>query len=128
VERHDNESTQRNPARAVSDEIREVLQGKAFATLEEANVFIAAYMQQKNQRPMANFQGLSLDQMHRFISFPFDSPHLVTFTNAPEESLTAPIMRLFGMLVEAIGEQGLKPPCGRCIRCKRWITSRCFWG
>ena len=96
MERHDNETTQRNPARAVSDEIREVLQGKALATLEEANVFIAAYMQQRNQRPMADFQGLSSEQMHRFIAFPFDSPHLVTFADAPEESLTAPIMRLSG--------------------------------
>jgi hypothetical protein len=47
--------------------------------------------------------------MHRILNFPFASQQLVSFPDRLEKSPTAPIMTLFNLLAEAIGEQGLKP-------------------
>jgi hypothetical protein len=66
-------------------------------------------MQQRNQRPLDEFHGLSPEQMHRVLHVPFASPALVRFPEVLASSPAAPIMSLFGMLTEAIGENGLKP-------------------
>jgi hypothetical protein len=66
-------------------------------------------MRQRNQAPMDDFHGLSPDQMHRILHFPFDSPNLVTYAQVVAGDPSAPILTLFGLLAEAIGEQGLKP-------------------
>jgi hypothetical protein len=127
MERHPRHAD--NPAAAVSDDIRDVLRGKSFASLEEANAFLADYMRQRNQHPVADFQGLSSEQMHRLLSFPFDSPQLVTFADAPAEAETAPIMRLFIMLVAALGESGLKATAtGNLPRNLVRASALSFWG
>ena len=118
-----------NPATAVSDEIRDVMRGKSFASLDEVNAFLADYMQQRNRQQRADFQGLSSEQMHRVLSFPFDSPELVTVADAPTETETAPIMRLFVMLVDAIGEQGLKATAtGNLPRNFVRASALAYWG
>ena len=90
---------------------------------------IATLTQRRNQTPCDDFQGLSPEQVHRFISFPFDSPNFVTFADAPEDSLTAPIIRLFAMLVEAIGERGLKPTAtGNLPRNLMRASALAYWG
>ena len=101
-------SESHNPASDVMAEVKQLLAENSFGSIDEANAFLANFMQRRNQAPRANFQQLSAEQMHRFIDFPFDSPDLVTFTAAPEGAAEAPIMRLLVMLLEAIGEQGLK--------------------
>jgi len=42
------------------------------------------------------------------LNFPFASPELVRFPEVLDTSPTAPILTLFGLLTEAIGEQGLE--------------------
>jgi hypothetical protein len=58
---------------------------------------------------MADFHGLSPDQMHRILHFPFDSPNLATYAPVVAGDAKVPILTLFGLLSDAIGEQGLKP-------------------
>jgi hypothetical protein len=129
MDQEHNESGPRNPARAVSDEVYEVLQGKSFASLDEVNAFLAEYMRERNQRPMADFQGISAAQMQCLLSLPFDSPQLVTFAATPVASLEAPIMRLCAMLAEAIGERGLKPTTtGNLPRNLVRVTALTYWG
>ncbi|MBE9487373.1 MAG: SEC-C domain-containing protein [Chloroflexi bacterium] len=110
-------------------EVRQLLKGKDFDSLEEANAFLSTQMRQRNQAPQKDFDGLSSEQMHRFLHFPFESDGLVVFPERLGEEPTAPIMTLFGLLVEAIGEQGLKPTAkGNLPRnfCREAALS--YWG
>ncbi len=111
------------------DEIRQALEGRNFESLEEANAFLAAHMQQRNQQPEDDFAGLSSEQMHRLLYYPFDAPELVSFPQTLAEEPGAPILTLFNLLVEAIGEQGLKPTAkGNLPRkfCRQ--AALAFWG
>lgn len=47
--------------------------------------------------------------MHRILKVPFASPELVCIPEVLDTNPTAPILRLFSLLTDAIGEQGLKP-------------------
>jgi hypothetical protein len=61
-------------------EIHQALQGRQFSSMEELQAFTDRFMRQRNQAPLGDFHGLSAEQMHRILSFPFDSPELVTYT------------------------------------------------
>jgi hypothetical protein len=89
-------------------ELRELLQGQSFASLDEANAFLTRHMGQCNQAPADDFHGLSPEQMHRFLNFPFDTPALISFPIPLDIIPQAPIMTLFNLLVNAIGDEGLK--------------------
>jgi hypothetical protein len=93
---------------AVMEELRELIKGQNFASLEEANVFLRQHMQKRSQAPIKDFHGLSSEQMHRFLHFPFESPRLVTFPYRLDIAPEAPVMTLFNLLADAIGEEGLK--------------------
>ncbi len=90
------------------DEIRELLKGRSFASLEDANAFLGEYTQKRNRAPRDNFDGLSSEQMHRFLHFPFETPELVSFPSPLDIPPEAPILTLFNLLVEALGDQGVK--------------------
>ncbi|KAF0218355.1 MAG: SEC-C motif domain [Geobacteraceae bacterium] len=92
----------------VMGELRELLKGQSFASLEDANAFLRHHMQQRSQAPIDDFHGLSSEQMHRFLHFPFEMPHLVTFPSRLDIAPEAPIMTLVNLLVDAIGEERLK--------------------
>src|SRR4030066_2487857 len=89
-------------------EIRQALQGRQFSSLEEVQSFTDRFMRQRNQAPMADFHGPAPDQMHRILHFPFDSPNRCTLATVVAGEPRAPILTLFRLLAEAIGEQGLK--------------------
>lgn len=61
-----------------------------------------------NKKPLDDFQGLSPSQMHRFLYYPFESPQLVSYATHLEGVPSAPILRLFSLLANAIGETGVK--------------------
>ena len=67
---------------------------------------IERYVQQRNQESLDDFHGLSPEQMYRMLHFPFASPELVRLPEVLTTSPTAPIVTLFVMLLEAIGERG----------------------
>jgi hypothetical protein len=93
---------------AVMEELRELLQGQNFASIEEANAFMRQHMQLRNLAPIVDFHGLSSEQMHRLLYFPFDTPQLVSFPPRLATPPEAPILTLFKLLADGIGEQGLK--------------------
>jgi hypothetical protein len=93
---------------AVMGELKELLKGESFGSLEEANDFLSRHMQQRNQATIDDFHGLSPEQMHRFLHFPFETPHLITFASCLDIEPQAPILTLFKLLTDAIGGQGLK--------------------
>jgi len=96
-------------AASVSEELRKVLKEQHFDSLEEVQTFLDQHTQQQNRRPLDEFHGLSPEQMYRLLNFPFTSPELVRFPDVLDTNPTAPILTLFGLLTDAIGEQGLKP-------------------
>lgn len=87
---------------------REMSQWAAFPSQEGTDSFVDGYMRPQIQQGIADYHWLSSEMVQNFIYAPFDSPQYVAFTEAPAASLTSPIMRLLVMLVEAIGEKGLK--------------------
>lgn len=96
-------------ATAVSDELRQALGDRQFGSLEEVQAFLDHHVQRQNRRPVDEFHGLSPEQMYRLLNFPFTTPALFRFPDVLETAPAAPILTLFSLLVEAIGEQGLKP-------------------
>ena len=94
---------------AAMDEIRGLLQGRSFGSLKEAEAFVGWHMAKRNRSSLGDLEGLSPEQMHRLLYFPFDSPRLLTFPDVLEVEPDAPIIRLFSLLAAAIGEAGLKP-------------------
>jgi len=92
-----------------STELRQALEGRQFNSLEDVQAFIEQHTQQLNQKSLDEFHGLSPEQMYRLLYFPFASPDMVRFPEVLDTIPSAPILTLFGLLVEAIGEQGLKP-------------------
>lgn len=93
---------------AAAKEVRELLESRSFSSLEEANAFLSQHMQRRNQAPKDDFDGLSPEQMHRFLHFPFETPHLVSFPPRLDVVPEAPILALFGLLIESIGNEGVK--------------------
>lgn len=91
------------------EELHRGLEEKHFSTEDEARAFVARYMERHVSRPVDDFHGLSPEQMHRFIHYPFKSPGLVTFPEEIEgEVRGVPLLTLVSRLVEGIGEEGLK--------------------
>ena len=98
-----------NPPSTVSaEELQRLLAQQQFATFAEAEAFIAKYMQQTNEMPIADFQGLTASQMKCLLNAPFDSPEVVTFPEAPPTAIDAPMMRMFALMLDGIGEKGVK--------------------
>ena len=90
-------------------EIRELFQDREFSSLEEANEVLGAHFHRKNRMVDNAFSGLSPEQMNMILYDPFDSPNCIRFTWSFEKEYSAPILTLFSLLAEAIGEDGLKP-------------------
>jgi len=116
-------------ASSMSETSRKVLEGRQFNSLEEAQVFMDRFAQQQNHRPLDEFHGLSPEQMHRILNFPFTSPGLVRFPEVLDADPDAPILTLFELLTNAIGEQGLKPTAkGNLPRNLCREAAQAYWG
>ena len=99
----------RSAAQAIADKIAEAAAEQPFDSLEEINAFTAQLANERNQSGLAQFCGLSPEQMTHVIYKPFESPETIQFSTDIEPPPSVRIMRLFMALVEAIGEDGLKP-------------------
>lgn len=91
--------------------LRRALEGKHFPDIASAQAFADTFMHERNRRPIAAFLGLSPEQMNGMLYTPLEIPALVTVQQRiPLEQCThAPLVALFLMLAEAIGEKGIKP-------------------
>jgi len=106
--RQDSVPSDRGAAGASTD-LRQAMEGMQFGSLTDVQAFVGRHTQQRNQSPLDEFHDLSPEQMYRLLHFPFTSPELVRFPEVLTTSPTAPIVTLLMMLLEAIGEKGLKP-------------------
>jgi len=95
-------------AQAIADEIAEAAAEQPFLSLEDLNALAKQQMNQRNQRALDEFCGLSPDQMTHLLYTPFDSPETVRFGADVASVRDTEIMRVFIPLIEAIGESGLK--------------------
>ncbi|WP_428608200.1 YecA family protein [Sedimenticola sp.] len=94
---------------SMSERLREALKGRQFNSLKSAQEFLDQITQQQNRRRLDEFHGLSPEQMHQMLNFPFASPGLARFSEVLDATPAAPILTLFQQLTGAIGNQGLKP-------------------
>ncbi len=97
-----------NPASAVNDELQQLLAGQEFNSLEDVQAVTNQFMQQRNQRPQDDFQGLSPELVHRMLHFPFDSAEFFSFPEVLSTEPEAPILTLVQWITDAIDEKGLK--------------------
>lgn len=89
-------------------ELREAIEDQQFSSFEEVQAFASRMITEKNQAPAETFCGFSPEQIHRFLHFPFDSPELVVFNDFAAGAVESPVIQLFSLLVEAIGDKGIK--------------------
>lgn len=116
-------------AASASEALHNALKGHQFNSLEEAQAFVTRHVEMQNQRPLEEFHGLSPDQMRRIMDRPFNSPELVRFPESLDSIPTAPILQLFALLADAIGEQGLKPTAkGNLPRNFCREAAQAYWG
>ena len=105
----ENGTASNHGAGVMSELLRKALEDRQFNSLEEAQTFLDQITQQQNRRQLDEFHGLSPEQMHQILNFPFASPGLVHFPEVLGATPAAPILTLFQQLTDAIGDQGLKP-------------------
>jgi len=114
---------------AIMAELRKQLEGQTFDSVEDAKLFAGQFMGRRNQAPIDDFHGLTSEQMHRFLYFPLDSPDLVSFPSCLDISPQGPVVTLFQLLHDAIGDGGLKPTAtGNLPRQTCREVALAFWG
>jgi len=118
-----------NPAEEIMAEIREELEGRQFSSLAEAQAAMDGITRRQNHRPQDSFCGLSPDQMHRLLDFPFESEGLVTFSDKLSNLSDVPIMQIFSLLASALSDSGLKATAKGNLPLKFCReASRAYWG
>lgn len=90
-------------------DLQQAMQEREFSSIEEMDAFIQDYDQKQNRTPLDDFEGLSPEQMYKLQNLTFESPEIVEFPTVLDNPPSAPVVTLFEILVEAIGEDGLKP-------------------
>ena len=112
-----------------SAEFGKAMEGMQFESLEEFQAFVGHYTQDKNRKPLNEFCGLSPEQMHRLLHFPFASAEIVHLPKILATSPTASIMTLIELLFDAIGENRLKPTAkGNLPQKFSRETALAYWG
>jgi len=79
----------------IINELRSAMEGRSFTSLEEAQAFLQAWTQEKNAQPLPQFLGLSPEQMHRLLNFPFSQVSDMVVLNkdlSREKILEVPIV------------------------------------
>lgn len=97
-----------SPASVANDEFKDFIAGQNFNSLKELQAEANNFMQQRNERPHDDFQGLSSEQVHRVLHFPFDTPAFFHFRKTLRIEPEAPIVTLIQWITNAIDEKGLK--------------------
>ncbi len=79
------------------DEIKKMIEGKNFSSIDEAQDFLDQFMEKKNSRPVDDFLGISTNQMHRLLYTRslLDLDNIVTFNIAlgPEAFEGIPVVK-----------------------------------
>ena len=111
------------------DELKKLLKEQTFGSIDDVNTFINRHMQKQNSAVIEDFHGLSSEQMHRMLHFSFETPDLVTFPACLDITPEAPILTLFKLLTDAIGDDGLKATAtGNLPRNFCREAAKAYWG
>jgi hypothetical protein len=97
-----------NQARALNDELSELIGNEEVNSIEEAQAFANMFMQNKNHRGIDEFLGLSPDQMHCFLHKAFEPSPWFTISKHLLMEPDAPILKLVKGIADAIDANGLK--------------------
>lgn len=95
----------------VTEALEQAMSEQSFSSLQEAQAFVESFMFGYNNKPVADFHGLSPNDIRCVLEAPFDSPDFVVYKKQVplEDTSNSPIMFLLLKLTDAIGSQGLKP-------------------
>jgi len=88
-------------------EIRGVMEGRNFDSVDEANSFLQVFMGRKNREPVQGFLGISPDQMHRMLHRPYDETSDILDFNAglsPNEFQAIPVVEHILIFLYALSE------------------------
>jgi hypothetical protein len=98
-----------NQARALNEDIKEVMRGRDFESLEAMNAFIRAYCDRRNAEPKADFLGLSAEQTHLLINRPLEGTHGLLRLNdsfGTEDMAGIPVVENTVRFLRALAEAG----------------------
>lgn len=97
-----------DPLQDLKADIHNLIGGRQFGSMEEVQAVLNDYNRRRNTTPSEDFHGLSPEQMHRFLHFPFESPDLVHYSDQIAIEPESKAALLLSNLVERIGEGGVK--------------------
>jgi len=95
-------------SRAVNDELKGLLSGQEFDSIEEVQAAADALLVKQNRKPQDDFLGLSSEHVYRMLNFAFDTPELFQFSDQLPREPDAPILMLMEGIISAIDDKGLK--------------------
>lgn len=96
------------PAAELLEDFIASLGGAQPASLGELQAELNRFTASRNSDPVDAFCGLSPDQMHRLLHFPFDSHSLVEFNLDVKSFPESPFLRIFSFLLQGAVREGLK--------------------
>jgi hypothetical protein len=91
----------------IFDELRSAVKGHAFESIDEAQAFAEVWMKEKNEEPLAEFFGLSPEQMHRILHRAFAETSDIVMLNknlSSEKILEIPIVKEAVYFLRRLGE------------------------
>jgi hypothetical protein len=97
-----------DPIQDLKEDIHNLIGGRQFGSIEELQTVLNDFNRLKNTTPNEDFHGLSSEQMHRFLHFPFESPDLVRYSDQTAIEPESKAALLLSSLLERIGEDGVK--------------------
>lgn len=115
-------------AQEIAEEIRKEFADRPAGSLAEAQAVANRVMERRNRTGILELSGLSPEQMHRLLNFPFSSPGIVSFSEELNCRPEAPVMKLFSLLADVIGTDGLKATAkGNLPRQFCQEAARAYW-
>lgn len=93
---------------SINNDLQAFLLSQDFNSMEDAQEAADIYLQNQNQNPLDDFHGLSPEQVHQMLNFPFDIPQYVIFKDTLSIEPKAPILMLINGITSAIESEGLK--------------------
>lgn len=110
-------------------EISNKIDNPDICPFTELQALAESVLHRRNLRSRDEFCGLSADQIHRLLYFPFDSPEIVEFSDNFPNPPDVAALSLVSFLVDACGDRGLKATTNGYLPslfCRETAIS--FWG
>ncbi len=102
--------TQSSAVTEFSQELKDLLQGQNFDSLNDVQDFLDDYVVERSSQGVDDFHGLSSDDMHQLLYQPFGASQVVKFTPSELPDLShVPVVYLTLELAKSMNVGGLKP-------------------